>query len=145
MIPEIEIKVTIKGKDKAVVIKNSSTAYNLFKTLLDADTMNWIENFFILCLNRKNKVIGFKKISSGGITGTTVDPRVIFVIAINTPGTSALILAHNHPSDNCIPSETDKILTKKIFQAGKLLDIQIIDHIIICDDSYYSFADHGDI
>lgn len=145
MIPEIEISVNIKGKDNTTVIKNSKSAYELFKTLLNADSMNWTENFFILCINRSNRVIGYKKISSGGIAGTTVDPKVIFFFAINTPGTTALILGHNHPSGNCFPSDFDKIITEKLVKIGILFDIRILDHIIICDNDFYSFADHGEI
>jgi len=100
------------------------------------------EEFWILLLNRANRVIKKISISSGGITGTIADPRLIFKPAVESLA-SGIILIHNHPSGNTQPSEADRQLTKKLKQAGLLLDIQVLDHVIFTDHSYFSFADEG--
>ena len=92
----------------------------------------------VLCLNRANKVLGWAKIGQGGISGTVADPKVIFQIALKA-NASSIILAHNHPS------EADNKLTRKIKNAGELLDLPVLDHIILIDDGYYSFADEGNL
>lgn len=100
------------------------------------------EEFFCIFLNRANKVIKIDQISKGGISGTVTDIRILFKNAIlNTA--SGLIVAHNHPSGNLNPSESDNKITSKIKEAGNLLDIQLLDHLIICNSDYYSFADNG--
>jgi DNA repair protein RadC len=100
------------------------------------------EEFWILLLNRANHVITRFQVSKGGITGTVVDPRIIFKKAVEC-GASGIILCHNHPSGNRQPSDADLALTKKLREGGSLLEIQVLDHIIIGGDSYYSFADEG--
>ena len=93
-------------------------------------------------LNRANKVIGIFAVSSGGMCGTIADPRVIFAAALKSCAIS-IILAHNHPSGNLRPSQSDIDLTNKLRAAGKLLDIEVLDHIILAEDSYLSLADEG--
>lgn len=93
-------------------------------------------------LNQGNKIIKTEQISRGGITQTSVDLRIIFKHGIELMAT-AMILAHNHPSGNLTPSEADKNLTKKIIEASKVIDIQILDHIIVTQKDYFSFADEG--
>lgn len=100
------------------------------------------EEFWLLLLNRANHIIHKTAISKGGISGTVVDPRLIFKTAIEH-GASGIILSHNHPSGNTKPSEADIQLTKKLRDAGKNLDIDILDHIIIAGNSFFSFADEG--
>ncbi len=102
------------------------------------------EEFWVLILNRANVLISFRQISDGGITGTVVDIRRIFKLALEFSGTS-IILAHNHPSGNLYPSEADKLLTRKIKEAGEVMDIPVRDHLIISSDGYYSFADEGQL
>lgn len=102
------------------------------------------EEFWILTLARNNKVIKPYRISEGGISGTVADPKRIFKAALDS-NASAIILSHNHPSGNLLPSKADENLTAKIVNASKHLDIQILDHLIIAGDSYYSFADEGKI
>jgi DNA repair protein RadC len=102
------------------------------------------EEFWVLILNRANVLISFRQISDGGITGTVVDIRRIFKLALEFSGTS-IILAHNHPSGNLYPSEADKLLTRKIKEAGEVMDIHVRDHLIISSDGYYSFADEGQL
>ncbi|MDX1762220.1 MAG: DNA repair protein RadC [Christiangramia sp.] len=100
------------------------------------------EEFWILYLNNSNKVIQELPLSKGGITGTLVDVRLAFKQALHL-GATALILVHNHPSGNLNPSAADKQLTQKFRTAGESLDIKVLDHIIITENSYFSFADEG--
>lgn len=100
------------------------------------------EEFWILCLNRANRILSRDKISSGGVSGTVVDAKMVFRKALDM-GASAIILAHNHPSGTRQPSQADIELTRKLVQAGKSLDLQVLDHLIITNDGYYSFADEG--
>jgi len=100
------------------------------------------EVFSVLFLNRANKINHFEIVSRGGITGTVVDPRIILKKALEVDAVS-LILSHNHPSGNLKPSRADEMLTAKIKEAASHLDIKIIDHIIVSEDGYYSFADNG--
>lgn len=102
------------------------------------------EVFFVILMNKANKVLGVMKVSEGGITGTITDPRIIMQAAI-LANASGIILAHNHPSGNLKPSKVDIQLTKKIKEAGKVLDIEVLDHVIMRGENwdYYSFADQG--
>lgn len=144
-IPEIKISVSFDKKFKKselYKIHSSRSAYNLFLKIFNADTFHWSEEFLILCMNNSNKVLGFYKISSGGMTGTVVDVRMIFATALNCLATS-IIIAHNHPSGTLVPSDADRNLTRKIQEAGKIMDIKVLDHLIITDESYLSFADES--
>lgn len=100
------------------------------------------EEFFMLYLNRRNQVIGSKNISSGGVTGTVADTKIILKHALELLA-SGIVAIHNHPSGNLQPSEADKKLTRKIKEAASLMDIVLIDHLIIGDKTYLSFADEG--
>ena len=100
------------------------------------------EEFWVMLLDNSHKVVEKKNISIGGITGTLVDTRLVFKKAIEA-GAVAMILSHNHPSGNLKPSMQDKSLTVKLVEAGKLLDIKVLDHLIITQQGYYSFADEG--
>lgn len=100
------------------------------------------EAFYILLLNRANKVIRHIQISEGGISGTVADPKKIFKIGLENNATS-LILCHNHPSGSVKPSDADIKLTRKLKNAGEMLDMPILDHLILGDEKYYSFADEG--
>ncbi len=100
------------------------------------------EEFWIVLLNRSNLIIDMNRISQGGIAGTVTDVRIILKTALDRMATQ-LILCHNHPSGNLQPSKEDINFTKKILEAGKLLDIQLLDHIIVANTGYYSFADNG--
>lgn len=100
------------------------------------------EEFWVLFLNNSNKVISKSQLSKGGITGTIVDIRLVFKLALENAATG-LILCHNHPSGNLNPSEADKEITKKIKHAGESLDVKVLDHLIITETNYYSFVDEG--
>ncbi len=100
------------------------------------------EEFWILMLNRAHRIIKKQKISLGGVHGTVADPKIIFKMALEELA-SGIIVAHNHPSGNLTPSQQDIDLTKKLKEAGKLLEIQLLDHLIVAGKNYYSFADEG--
>ena len=120
-------------------ITTSKDIYEIFRpVLLDLPH----EEFWVLFLNRFNSVIKKEFISRGGIAGTIVDTKIIFKSAIESLA-SSIILCHNHPSGNTKPSDMDVKLTKNLKEAGKLLEVQVLDHIIIAENSYYSFADEG--
>jgi len=124
-----------------IKIKSSKDIYQL----LLADLSDLIsEEFWVIYLNNSNKIIGKEKLSAGGITGTVVDVRLLFKSAIDRLATS-IILAHNHPSGTLRPSQADIRLTNKVKEAGKILDVQLLDHLIIADTGYYSFADEGNL
>jgi DNA repair protein RadC len=120
-------------------IKCSKDVFELLNPLL-ADLPH--EEFWILFLNRSNKVINRMKLSQGGISGTVTDVRMVMKKAIEYLA-SGIIVGHNHPSGNLNPSESDSRITQKIKEAGNLMDIQLLDHLIISDKDYYSFADNG--
>lgn len=100
------------------------------------------EEFWVLFLNNSNKVISKSQLSKGGITGTIVDARMVFKLALES-GSTSLILCHNHPSGSLIPSTADKEITKKLKRAGESLDVKVLDHLIITETKYYSFVDEG--
>lgn len=106
------------------------------------DNLQLRESFFIVLLNRANHVIGYYRLSQGGITGTVADIRLAFSIALKCLS-SGMILTHSHPSGNLKPSHADISLTRKFKDVGQLLEIPILDHIILTDEGYYSFADEG--
>ena len=95
-------------------------------------------------LNQSNHPLKVECVSKGGTTNVIADPKIIFKNALNL-GATCIVLGHNHPSGNPRPSEEDRLLTKKLFGAGKLLDISVTDHIIIGNERYYSFRDHGEL
>lgn len=125
----------VKPKDKIV---SHRTAFEMLSPFM-SDLLH--EEFWIICLNRNNRYISKHKISSGGISGTVADMKMIFNVAVKELA-SAIILCHNHPSGNLQPSEPDKQLTRKAVEVGKLLDVTVLDHIIIAHQAYYSFAEH---
>ncbi len=136
----INYKPLFKLSDCPKVV-TSKDAEKQFRGLW-SDKIQYIEEMYILLLNRANKVLGFAKISIGGTTGTVVDTKVIFQTALKANANS-IILCHNHPSGNLQPSDADIKITKNIKEAGKVLEIHLVDHIIITDEGYYSFADEG--
>lgn len=120
-------------------IGSSKDAYDIAQSLMGDSPY---EQFWVLLLNRANKVIRKENISHGGVAGTVADPKKIFRMALDH-NACYVILAHNHPSGNLKPSDEDIKLTKKLKQAGEHLDIKILDHIIAGENDYYSFADDG--
>jgi DNA repair protein RadC len=141
---EISISYTQKIKnDIRVNIKSSQDAADYLRNIWNPDTLNIHETFMVIMLNNANYVNGFYTLSTGGITSTCVDIRILFAIVLKSLSTS-IILAHNHPSGNLNPSEADKKLTQKVIKAGNLFDIKTLDHIILSpENKYFSFADES--
>ncbi len=125
-------------KEKPLV-SSSKDAYNAIASMI-SDLPH--EEFWMLLLNRANKIIGRERISSGGIAGTVVDSKIVFKKAIDQLA-CGIILCHNHPSGSLRPSDADIDLTRKLKIAGQSLDVAVLDHLIISSTGYYSFADEG--
>lgn len=122
-------------------IRSSSESAQVLRKVWE-DDLDMIERVYVLYLDNANQVQSVSLISMGGLQGTVVDLRVVFATALNCLATG-IILAHNHPSGTLQPSQADIHLTNRVKEAGKLLDINLIDHIILTEDSYYSFCDEG--
>lgn len=138
-----EIKVTYNvAKTQREKITSGEKAYQLFLSSWDKDVIELQEEFKILFLNTANEVLGFYALSKGGITGTVVDVRLIFSVALKCNATG-IIIAHNHPSGTLIPSDADIHLTKKIKKCSEFMDIALLDHLIVTKYNFYSFANEG--
>lgn len=135
---ELGIRRDASEKKQQVVVNSSDVADYLKATLQYKNH----EVFAVLFLNKANKINHYEIISEGGITGTVADPRIILKKALEHNAVS-VILCHNHPSGNLKPSKADEVLTEKIKEASKFLDINVLDHIIVSDEGYFSFADEG--
>ena len=130
-------KTKVNPKDRSRVT-SSKDAYKLLFDSWNKNTIEHVEEF-----NRSNAVLGILSVSKGGISGTVTDIRLIFQGALKT-NASGIIVCHNHPSGNVLPSDSDRKITEKIKEAGNLMDIQLLDHLIILPvEGYYSFADEG--
>jgi len=138
-----EVQITYSSKTKSadrIKIIHSSEAVKVFRSFWQ--NLEHVEYAHLLLLNRQNQIIGRHFLAKGGMTGTIIDTRVIFQVALKSNATS-IMMAHNHPSGNLQPSDADIKITKQIKQAGNILDIPLIDHIILTEESYLSFADEG--
>ena len=122
-------------------VKDSKDSFERFLPYIDDMRQ---EHFLVLYLNQSNHALKVECLSNGGTSNVIADPKLIFKNALSL-GATCLVLGHNHPSGNPRPSEDDRQLTKKLVAAGKLLDITVIDHIIIGNERYYSFRDHGEM
>ena len=141
LIAEVQISYSshVKAKDRMKVTgsKDAADAFRIFWPAYEH-----IEFSYLLMLNRQNQILGYHQLSKGGMTGAVVDVRVIFQVALKSSSTS-IILAHNHPSGNLDVSDADRKITNQIKQAGVILDIPLLDHLIMTTDSYLSMADEG--
>ena len=138
---ELVYKSKVKASERPQIV-SSLDAYEVLKAIWEEGKMDLVEQFKVLFLNRANKVLCVYNVSSGGITGTVADPRLIFSAALKVNAVS-LVLSHNHPSGSLKPSRQDEDLTQKIKGAGAFLDIKVLDHLIMSGEGYYSFADEG--
>ena len=136
---ELTYKSTSRSRSK---IYSSEDAYKILLPTYKEGTICYKEYFKVLLLSQSNQVLGYTLISEGGITETCADVRVILQAALLT-NSVALVLAHNHPSGNLKPSRQDMEITKQVKEAAKLMRISVIDHLILTDAGYYSFADEG--
>jgi len=139
-----EIEIFYRNKVRMADLEKVAGSRDVYGVLqrIWSPRIEHVEEFMILCLNRANRVLGWAKVSQGGLSGTVADPKVIFQVALKSNACS-LILAHNHPSGNLTPSEADIHLTRKLKEAGTLLDLPVLDHLIVSSEGYYSFADEG--
>jgi len=139
-----EVQLTYKpnfNPSERPQISSSKQCYDILMQHWDLGLIGFLEEFKIILLNRNNRVLGIVDISMGGVSGTYVDPKIIFVAALKA-NASGLILVHNHPSGNLKPSDADMKLTAKLKEGAKLLEIEIHDHLIINENGYYSFSDY---
>lgn len=144
-VPEIKLRYVSQAKKSfSEKITTSKDAEKIFRKLISKEEIELREQVIVLYLNYANKVIGYYRHTTGGITSSIVDTRLILATALKSLSTS-IILCHNHPSGNLNPSEADIRLTKLLKDATKLMEIALLDHIIITRDSYYSISDAGDL
>lgn len=139
-----EIRVSYKSKVKYSEmrkINDSKEAEEILRSIW-SDNLELREEFYMLLLNRANKVLGYFRVSEGGTSGTIVDPKIVFSVALKGHA-SSIIIAHNHPSGNTKPSDSDLRLTKNLVDGGKLLEISVLDHLILTSETYFSFSDEG--
>ena len=142
-VAEITLSYSSKVKpSERPVINGSKNAYDLLLSTWDSSILELQEQFKVLLLNRANKVLGLIVISLGGISGTVADSKLIFCAALKCAA-SGIIVAHNHPSGNLKPSQSDIDLTKKLKEGGRVLEIQLLDHVIVTTEGYFSFADES--
>lgn len=142
-VTEIELVYKTKVKPAArPCVRNAEDMYKIFAAFWDANLIDLQEQFCVMFLNASFRVLGIQKVSSGGMTGTVADPRLILAAALKT-GAVNIAICHNHPSSNLKPSRQDEMLTDKIKQTAAILEINLIEHIIISSSGYYSFADKG--
>ena len=140
-----EVSMSYRSKIKPAdrpKITSSKNAYNYLRTIFNPDTIEHHEEFYIILIGQSSKVLGWVKIASGNIDNCLFDSRIIFQCALLANATG-VILCHNHPSGNLTPSQQDIYVTRRIRSAGLILNIQVLDHIIITSESYYSFGDEG--
>jgi DNA repair protein RadC len=137
----LSYKTKVKPSERPK-ISSSRDAYEILLQYWDKDKLELQEQFKVLFVNRAHKVLGQYELSTGGVSGTIADPKLIFVAALKACA-SGFIVCHNHPSGNLTASQSDIDLTRKLKEAGKFLEIQLLDHIIITTEKYMSFADEG--
>jgi len=136
---QLSYKTIVKPSERPK-ITCSQDSYDVLLKSWDENKLEFVEQAKVMLLNRANRVLGICDLSTGGVAGTVVDPKLIFMAALKA-NASSIILAHNHPSSNLKPSDADTKLTKKIKEAGSFLDMPLLDHIIVTKEGYYSFAD----
>ena len=142
-----EIELVYRTKVKASQrphVSSSREVYQILKQCWDENKIEFVEQFKVLLLNRGGRVLGIFEVSSGGVSGTVADPKLIFSAALKA-NASSLILAHNHPSGNLMASQADRALTRKVKEAGMVLEIAVLDHIILTTEGYRSLADEGEM
>jgi len=142
MVGEIKLSYKKKKNLSSDKIRYSQDMVAFIRKVFPDNLINHREYAYAIYLNRCNRILGYFQISSGGLSATIIDPKIVFQAAL-LANANAIILFHNHPSGFLDPSCHDINITEKIRAAGKMLDIQLLDHIILTDTGYYSFADNG--
>lgn len=141
IVSEVELNY-VRREPTRVKISSSRNAHKVFEQVWADGKMDLLEQFWVLFTNRANEVLACSLLTSGGITGTVVDLRILFATALKLNAVG-IVIAHNHPSGQLLPSSQDISITKKIKSAGEMLDIPLLDHMIMTSEGYYSFADNG--
>jgi DNA repair protein RadC len=142
LIPEIKVRITRGKKVDKTQINSSAVAADIFKKFIGTNKIQTQEFFALMFMTNNNNAIGVYILSMGGITATIADPRLIFGSALKL-GATGFIICHNHPSGNLQPSDADKKITQKLIDGAKVFDINVVDHIIITKESYFSFRENG--
>jgi DNA repair protein RadC len=124
------------------ILTSSQSAEEYLRTVWDPHKLELVEDLYLVCLNGAQEALGWVRVSSGGFDRTIVDARLIFGIALQA-ASSAIVLAHNHPSGEVTPSDEDRHVTRKLRAAGDVLGLPLLDHIILTKDAAFSFADEG--
>lgn len=140
-IAEIKVSYSTNKPDK-IKLKQCDEVYKFILSQWDFDLIEFQEECKVILLNRANFVLGVYNLSRGGVSGTVVDVRIILSVALKCNATS-IILVHNHPSGNLTPSDADRQITRKLKQSCELLNLNLLDHLIISKENYYSFSDSG--
>jgi DNA repair protein RadC len=136
-----EVRAVYKSRIKVserTKIAEPSDVVRYLRAIWNQNTLELLEEVVVVCLNGSNEAIGWVKVASGGLNKATVDPRVVFTIALQT-ASSAIILAHNHPSGSLEPSPADRNMTKRFKEVGDILGIQLLDHLILTREGHLSF------
>jgi DNA repair protein RadC len=144
-----ELKVSYRrGKAAATrpktVFATSEDCGVYLRSLWDRDTLELREEFVVVCLNGANEVIGWVRLHAGAMNTTAVDPRLVLGVALRT-ASSAIVIAHNHPSGSLTPSEEDRALTRRLSAACRIVGVRFLDHVIVTGPATYSFADRGEL
>ena len=143
MVTEVQLVYKSKVKpSERPQLKTSKDSYQLLLQTWDENKIEFVEQFKVVLMNRAQRVLGIYELSTGGVTGTVADIKLVFMAALKSNACS-LIISHNHPSGNLKPSRAVEDLTHKIKAAGTLLDIQVLDHVIVTTEGYFSIADEG--
>jgi DNA repair protein RadC len=138
---QLSYKSNVKPSERPK-ITCSKDAFNILKGNWDESKIEFVEQFKVMLTNRAQKVLGILDVSTGGVSATIADPKVIFSAAIKA-NACGFIVAHNHPSGNLMASQADIDLTKRLKEGGKILEVQLLDHVIVTTEGYFSFADEG--
>jgi DNA repair protein RadC len=139
---ELKVEYVKLEKFPDIKVNDSDTVSHMIRTIWPSD-MSYRERFFCLFFNQSNKLIGYNEIGAGGVAFCPVDLKLLFQKALLCPGMVSIIICHCHPSGNLEPSDADKVITIKIKKSCELLEIRLLDHLIVTEDSYFSFANEG--
>ena len=143
MVSEVELVYKSKVKpSERPQIKSSEESYQLLLKSWDSNKIEFVEQFKVILMNKAQRVLGIYELSTGGVTCTVADVKLVFMAALKANACN-LILSHNHPSGSLKPSLADEMLTRKMKAAGTVLEIKVLDHIIVTTEGYFSFADEG--
>ena len=140
-----EIRAVYKSRTKVsgrTNVRQPADVVEYLRAIWNPGTLELLEEVLVVCLNGNHQAIGWVKVASGGFNAAKIDPRLVFAVALQTAST-AIILAHNHPSGNLQPSAEDQAITRRLKEAGDILCIHVLDHVILTRDGYYSFEEAG--